>query len=163
MHRYAPANLRSAWWALRAARRTRRVLGSAGLDAALGPPPPPELPDEAVRGARAALRRTGQTCLVRSIVLQAWEAAHGRRRDLIVGVTSADDFHAHAWLEGELPEGPPVSIAGGSLASALPAASARPPIAPTDGDERRYHELLRRPAPRGGTAGAALRRASAEG
>jgi hypothetical protein len=94
-------NLRAAWWALRAARRTRRLLASDGLEAALGPPPPPRLPAEAIRGVRGALRRRGETCLVKSIVIQSWEAAHGRRRDLIIGVTSPSEFGAHAWLEGD--------------------------------------------------------------
>ena len=101
MRRFDPANLRAAWWALGAARRTRRLLTTEGLDAALDPPAPPALPEGAARGARAALRRRGATCLVESIVMQSWEAAHGRRRDLIVGVTATDDFEAHAWLEGD--------------------------------------------------------------
>ena len=104
MGRFHPANLRAAWWAMRSARRTRRLLRSDGLDAALAPPPPPQLPDDASRGVRAVMRRRGDTCLVQSIVLQSWEAAHGRRRDLIVGVTGTDDFEAHAWLEGEIVE-----------------------------------------------------------
>ena len=66
---------------------------------------------------RAVLRRTEDTCLVRSIVLQRWYAAHGEPRDLIIGVTSPDDeFEAHAWLEDE----------------------------PVD---ERFRELLRRPPP----------------
>lgn len=101
MGRLHPANLRSAWWALRTARRTRRLLSTEGLDAALGPPAPPLLADEASRGVRAMLRRRGDTCLVQSIVLQSWEAAHDRDCDLIIGVTGTDDFEAHAWLDGE--------------------------------------------------------------
>jgi hypothetical protein len=55
---------------------------------------------------RAVLRRRGESCLVRSIVLQAWYAAHGEPRDLIVGVTEpGGGFAAHAWLEGEAPHG----------------------------------------------------------
>jgi hypothetical protein len=56
----------------------------------------------------AVLRRRNDTCLVRSIVAQAWEAAHGRNRDLLVGVTApSEGFEAHAWLEGDpsRPEG----------------------------------------------------------
>jgi hypothetical protein len=97
----SPANLRAAWWALRTARRTRRLLASDGLEAALGPPPPPRLPADAVRGVRGALRRRGEGCLVTSIVVQSWEAAHGRRRDLVIGVTSPSEFGAHAWLDGD--------------------------------------------------------------
>jgi hypothetical protein len=54
----------------------------------------------------AVLRRGGYTCLVRAAVRQAWDAAHGRPRDLIIGVNSpADDFQAHAWLDGDPAEG----------------------------------------------------------
>jgi hypothetical protein len=61
-----------------------------------------------VRGVDAALARRGEACLVRSIVRQAWLAAHGRRVPLVIGVTApADGFAAHAWLEGDPPpEGP---------------------------------------------------------
>ena len=50
---------------------------------------------------RGALRRWHESCLVNAIVLQAWEAAHGRRRDLVVGITGPDGFSAHAWLQGD--------------------------------------------------------------
>jgi hypothetical protein len=50
---------------------------------------------------RGALRRRGEGCLVTSIVVQSWEAAHGRRRDLVIGVTSPSEFGAHAWLDGD--------------------------------------------------------------
>lgn len=122
MRRLAPANLRAAWWARRTARRTRLLLDTEGLDAAIAPPPPPALPDGAERGVRGALRRSGASCLVEAIVLQAWETAHGRRRELIVGVTAPGDFEAHAWLEGDPPR--------------------------TQRDSAPFSELLRRPAPR---------------
>lgn len=39
---------------------------------------------------------------MRSAVLQAWDAAHGHPRDLVIGVTAPGArFKAHAWLEGE--------------------------------------------------------------
>jgi hypothetical protein len=124
--RLHPANLRAAWWALGASRRTRRLLEHDGLEAALAPPPPPELPAAAERGVRAVLRRRGDSCVVRSIVLQSWLAAHGDPHDLIVGVTGpGDDFAAHAWLEGE----------------------------PAHGDTE-FTELLRRPAPTTSSGGA---------
>ena len=50
---------------------------------------------------RGALRRWHESCLVNAIVLQTWEAAHGRRRDLVVGVTGPNGFSAHAWLQGD--------------------------------------------------------------
>jgi hypothetical protein len=118
VHRFSPDNLRAAWWALGAVRRTRRRLGDGGLDAALAPPAPPQLQDEAVRAVRAVLRRSDASCLVRSIVMQRWLAAQGDARDLIVGVTGPGaGFEAHAWLDGEAPHG-----------------------------GEAFHELLRRPA-----------------
>ncbi|CAN5649373.1 hypothetical protein BH20ACT23_BH20ACT23_14520 [soil metagenome] len=59
------------------------------------------------------------TCLERATVLQAWYAAQGQRRDLIIGVTAPQTgFRAHAWLDGD----PPCHTEG-------------------------FHELLRRPLP----------------
>jgi Transglutaminase-like superfamily len=53
---------------------------------------------------KAALRRRGHPCIERSLVLQAWHAAHGERRDVIVGVTApGNEFRAHAWLDGDEP------------------------------------------------------------
>lgn len=67
-------------------------------------PAPPALSDGAIRGVYAVLRRRHVTCLERSLVLQRWLAAHGDSRAVIIGVTRpGDDFHAHAWLEGEFP------------------------------------------------------------
>lgn len=91
------ADCRAAWWALRSLRRLRRPGHSL---APLTQPPP--LPDRAVRGVRAVLARRHATCLERSRVLQAWESAHGRPADVVVGVNvSEGGFRAHAWLEGE--------------------------------------------------------------
>ena|SRR5436190_15795733 len=118
LKRFDIANARAALWTQRAARATRRTVERRGLEAALPAPPPPPLPAGAVRGVRAVLRRGHYTCVVRSIVMQAWLAAHGEELDLIVGVRAPGrEFAAHAWLEGEPPhaEGP-------------------------------FHELLRRPA-----------------
>ena len=98
------STLRAAWWALRSARRARRRLDRDGLEAAVALPTVPAVPDEASRGVNAVLRRMDDTCLVRSMVLQAWDAAHGHERDLIVGVTAPNQgFEAHAWLEGDPP------------------------------------------------------------
>lgn len=48
----------------------------------------------------AVLRARRATCLERSLVLQRWDADHGRRVAIVVGVTHRP-FRAHAWLEGE--------------------------------------------------------------
>ena len=85
-----------------------------------------------MRGVRAALRRIGETCLVNSIVMQAWEAAHGKRRDLVIGTTGPESFEAHAWLDGD-----PVVPASEPDVEAM----------------RDFGELLRRPAPEYGRAG----------
>jgi hypothetical protein len=43
-------------------------------------------------------------CLPAAIVRQAWFAAHGAKRDLVVGVTApSGGFEAHAWLDGDPP------------------------------------------------------------
>jgi hypothetical protein len=98
--------LRAAIWAARAARRAKRSLRSAALEVAIGAPPPvPALRYENGRTVRAVLAVRRDSCLVRSIVLQNWEAAWGRERDLIIGVTAPGDFRAHAWLDGDAAEG----------------------------------------------------------
>jgi Transglutaminase-like superfamily len=100
--------IRAAWWTVRSAKAARRYLDrDGGLEAVQSLPPVPALPDEAGRGVHAVLRRRDDTCLVRSMVVQAWDAAHGRRRDLIVGVTvPSEGFEAHAWLDGDPPPPP---------------------------------------------------------
>jgi Transglutaminase-like superfamily len=153
VRRFHPANLRAAWWAFRTASRTRRLLAERGLDAAVAPPPPPALPVQAGRGVRAVLRRGRESCLVNSIVLQAWEAAHGCSRDLVIGITGPDGFRAHAWLEGEA-----VANDAATAASEVGSNGARrrfaaaPEQASTIGQDERnptpYVELLRRPSPR---------------
>ncbi|WP_082522703.1 lasso peptide biosynthesis B2 protein [Geodermatophilus sp. Leaf369] len=101
--RLAPATLRAAWWARTAVRRARRALAADGVDAVVAPPP--ALPAGARRGVEAVLRRTAPTCLERSLVLQAWLAAHGVPCEVVVGVagsTGGDGgVRAHAWLDVE--------------------------------------------------------------
>ncbi len=101
--RYHPATLRAAAWTWRAVRASERGYADRGLGQ-VELPAPPDVPDGAVRGVRAVLRRSGARCLVRSTVLQRWEAAQGRPRDLVVGVTKpSEEFKAHAWLDGDPP------------------------------------------------------------
>ncbi len=106
MGRYSPESLRAAWWTLRAISRARGGIREADFGASRLPPPPPAGPDadrtDADRAVRAVLWRRSPTCLVQAVVLQAWYAGQGDRRDLIVGVTSpADGFRAHAWIDGD--------------------------------------------------------------
>jgi hypothetical protein len=92
---------RTIWWTGRAARRVRRDLAAGGIDD-LVVLPPPALPRGCRRWVAAVLRARGDSCLVRSAVLQTWDAAHGHPRDLVIGVTApGEGFAAHAWLEGE--------------------------------------------------------------
>ena len=101
-----PANLCAAAWTVLALRRTRRDLAAHGLDGA-HVTPPPRLPASARAGVLAVVRRHPNTCLERALVLQCWEAAHGARGDVVVGVVGpSDGFRAHAWLE-TLPDGRP--------------------------------------------------------
>ncbi len=94
--------LRAAWWTFRALRRVHRDLRREGLNRVRLPRVPSSLPAHAQRGVAAVLRRRSSTCLEEATVRQAWHAAHGERRDLIIGVTSpAQGFRAHAWLEGD--------------------------------------------------------------
>jgi len=63
---------------------------------------PPALPAEAGRVVEAVLRRRGRTCLERALVLQAWHAADGESRDVVIGVARSEpSFRAHAWLDGD--------------------------------------------------------------
>ena len=102
MRRLSIATLRAAWWADRAAARVRRRLISDGLSG-VGPVSlPPPLPPEAGRVVEAVLRRRGRTCLERAPVLQAWHAAGGTPRDVVIGVARSEPgFRAHAWLDGD--------------------------------------------------------------
>jgi Transglutaminase-like superfamily len=94
--------MRAGWWAARATRAARRHLRASGLETQARLPSVPPLPSDAARGVHAVLRRADASCLVRSIVLQAWYAARGERRDLVIGVAGAGDgFRAHAWLDGD--------------------------------------------------------------
>ncbi|MEW6154463.1 MAG: lasso peptide biosynthesis B2 protein [Actinomycetota bacterium] len=97
--------LRSAWWAAGALRGLRRP--SSALCAL--PPPPPDLDDDAQWGVRVMLRLGRATCLERSRILQAWEVAHGRLCDVVIGVSRpSDGFKAHAWLARRTSSAPPV-------------------------------------------------------
>jgi hypothetical protein len=91
----------TARWTLSALRAVRSRLTEQGLDAASAPPAP------VVRAAAEKtmlhmLRLSRETCLVKSLVRQSWYMAHGDERDLVIGITvPAEDFEAHAWLEGD--------------------------------------------------------------
>lgn len=94
---------RVGFWAWREARRLADRLGGKGLDAASAIAPAPAASDAQRPTVVAALDLAGATCLVRAALLQRWDADHGRRRPLVIGVglTSEDGFAAHAWLDGD--------------------------------------------------------------
>lgn len=103
--RFDLGNVRGAAWALRAHYAARRDLRLGRVDD-VRVPTPPRLPSEAVRGVRGALRRSRPTCLERALVLQSWDAAHGRVREIVIGVTQRRGaIVAHAWLEGDTEPG----------------------------------------------------------
>jgi Transglutaminase-like superfamily len=65
-------------------------------------PDPPRLPESAIRGVEAFLRRRPNTCLERALVRQRWLLAQGKPRAIAIGVTApSQGFTAHAWLVGE--------------------------------------------------------------
>lgn len=103
MNKFDLRNLRAALWTWRAARRVRHDLERRRLDD-LTVLPAPRVPDAAGRGVVAVLLRGSYTCLVKALVLQEWHGAHGRHRDVIIGVTRpSEGFKAHAWLDGDPP------------------------------------------------------------
>jgi hypothetical protein len=98
---------------------------------------------------RGGLRRFGESCLVNAIVLQAWEAAHGRRRDLVVGITRPDGFRAHAWLQGDpVPTADEAALDASALTTVPPARIRSDEAgAGAAGAPAHFSELLRRSAP----------------
>jgi hypothetical protein len=51
------------------------------------------------------MTRLRATCLESALVRQRWLAAHGERRDIVIGIlaTGLRDQPAHAWLDGTDP------------------------------------------------------------
>jgi hypothetical protein len=141
--RWHPATLRAAWWTWRAIRAARSAY-ARGPATEVRLTPPPALPEGAVRGVRSVLARTGQRCLVTATVMQAWEGAHGRPRDLIIGVTRpGGGFLAHAWLDGDAHTHTHARAGHADPAGHAGQADDPDHAEPVDG----YHELLRRSAP----------------
>lgn len=96
------ARARAALWAVRAAGQASRQVRRRRLEDVQLASPPAMACEEAIGAVLGVLGLTRRSCLVRSLVLQRWQAAYGVRRDLIVGVTAPrEGFAAHAWLEGD--------------------------------------------------------------
>jgi Transglutaminase-like superfamily len=101
VRRYDVATLRAAFWTLKELERFRRVVRREGIEARVVRPPR-RPPPAGARGVHGVLRRRNATCLERALLLQAWYAAQGIERDVVIGVTApATGFTAHAWLDGE--------------------------------------------------------------
>jgi len=92
-----------AGWTWSARRRLARSLPIDGIVALDRLAPPPEVAEAHRSTVSALLGLSGVTCLVRSAVLQRWDAAHDQPRPLLVGVMREPDgtIVAHAWLQGE--------------------------------------------------------------
>ena len=94
------ASVAAARWVLTATAETRRQLRDGRVDEVTLPAPPAScLPSW--RAARVALRLSTRNCLVRSLVRQAWLAAAGNQRDVVIGVRRSPEFGAHAWIDGD--------------------------------------------------------------
>lgn len=103
-----PGAWRGVVWAGRAVRQARRQLRNGALDE-VSVEPPLGLPPSADAGIHAVLRRLPSTCLERAVVLQRWRMAQGDPREIVIGVRhDAQEFKAHAWVEGEGDELAPV-------------------------------------------------------
>ena len=91
----------AAMWTVAAIRSARRQLRGGPVESVVLPPPPQQALGRH-RVLLLVLRASRSTCLTSATVRQAWWAAHGRPRDLVVGVTAPKaGFKAHAWLEGD--------------------------------------------------------------
>lgn len=97
------ATARAIAWAWSAAHRVKGDLRHHGLDGIARIERSPAGDARHRTTVSAVLRLTGATCLVRSAVLQRWDADHHRPRHLVVGVSRRDgrEIVAHAWLEGD--------------------------------------------------------------
>ena len=97
------ADARAALWTLRSVHRARRQLRAHTDVSAVRLPAVPPLSPVAERAVRVVLRRSRATCLVSAVVRQAWYAAQGTERDVVIGVKPpAAGFAAHAWLDGDV-------------------------------------------------------------
>ena len=94
--------LRAAWWAARELASLRKQFGSVPFDEIRVAAPPPLAPG-AGRGVQVVLRLYPSTCLQRALVARCWLQSRGIERDVVIGVTGATQFRAHAWVDGETP------------------------------------------------------------
>ena len=97
------ASARVAAWTWSEARRLAEGLRRDGIDVIATIPTSPPAAARHRSTVLTVLDLAGASCLVRSAVLQRWDADHDRPRPLIVGVARNPEggFGAHAWLEGD--------------------------------------------------------------
>jgi hypothetical protein len=101
---FAPLHdLRTGVWATRELLRLRASLPTEGVRVSVRRPPR-RMSRNSGRVVMAAARVTRASCLERSLVRQAWLRGRGTDRDVVIGVRSADEFEAHAWIDGD-PDG----------------------------------------------------------
>ena len=92
--------VRAGWWTRKALRAVRPQLAQHALAPVVVPAVPASLAATGPRAVEAVLRCGRASCLERATVLQAWHLAHGRPRDVVLGVRGPAAFGAHAWLDG---------------------------------------------------------------
>lgn len=94
-----------AWW------RVHREIRIRPLAQVVVPAPPTGEPGRGRRSVQVAVRLLRASCLERALVLQRWDEAGNRPRDVVVGVClDGGRMRAHAWLDGEDPRGDFVEI-----------------------------------------------------
>jgi Transglutaminase-like superfamily len=101
---FAPLHdLRTGVWATRELMRVRGALPTEGVRVSVRRPPR-RMSRNSGRVVMFAARLARASCLERSLVRQAWLRGRGTHRDVVIGVRSADEFEAHAWIDGD-PDG----------------------------------------------------------
>jgi hypothetical protein len=79
---------------------TTRQLRVGGIEL-IQVPRPADVSADAESGVAAVLLRARASCLAQAFVRQAWFAARGSARAVVIGVSRVDGFAAHAWLDGD--------------------------------------------------------------
>jgi hypothetical protein len=98
----AKASLATSRWVVGATGQVRRQLRGGGRVDEVTVPSPPPVSLRSTRALRVSLRVATRNCLRRSLLRQAWFAAEGDQRDIVIGVRRSPKFGAHAWLEGDV-------------------------------------------------------------
>jgi hypothetical protein len=98
---FAPVHdLNVGLWATREVRRMRGALAREGIRVSIRRPPR-RMSRNSGRVVLVAARLARASCLERSLLRQAWLRGRGTERDVVIGVRRAEEFEAHAWLDGD--------------------------------------------------------------